>query len=204
MTGPALAQSTQPSALDKDGALAATTLSGKLWIVAVNTSASFPPPNPTPDATFTTNHAVFIGDGADPTNTKLSIHYTIGSFLASSHPVSTLVFSGLVNPVLGSAVTASTLLSNGVSDGGPTGTYETFIELTGSVRLVVGEDIVLTHDDGVSLKIDGSSVCCFTTGPTFPTAERSRFTGATGAHTIDLVYVETQGGPAELIFSPVP
>jgi hypothetical protein len=110
LTGPALAQSTQPSALDKDGALAATTLSGKLWIVAVNTSASFPPPNPKPDATFTTNHAVFIGDGPDPTNTKLGIHSTIGSFLASSHPVSNLVFSGLVNPVLGRAATASTLL----------------------------------------------------------------------------------------------
>jgi hypothetical protein len=195
---------TGASVLAVGSASAATILSGKLWIVAVGTPATFPPPSATPDATFVTNHVAFIGDGPDPTNTKLRIRYTISSYLASVQPVANLRFSGHVNPVIHRVVTSTTPLSDGVADGGPQGTYETFIELTGRVSLTNGEEVVVTHDDGVSLKVDGTEISGFTSGPTEPVSERFTLTGTTGLHTIDLVYVEEDGGPAELIFSPVP
>ncbi len=185
-------------------ALAASpTLSGKLWIVAAGANAGFPVPSATPDATFTTNHAVFIGEGAELGNVNIKFHYTIGPFLKSVAAVSRLTFSGQFNSVLNGVASAATVLSDGVG-GGNAGTYGTFIELKGQVPLFDGQVISISHDDGVALEIDGSTVSGFTSGSSFPRTENVTFTGTGGVHTIDLAYVEDAGGPALLVFSPVP
>ena len=60
---------------------------------------------------------------------------------------------------------------------------------------------MITHDDGVSLWIDGVRVPGFFDGGCTVALKAYIFTGLTGAHKIELIYVNACG-PGFLSFSP--
>jgi hypothetical protein len=129
---------------------------------------------------------------------------TVESFLASAHPdavppVSDLAFSGLYNSAVGAVVGADTPVVNGTA--GNCGTYGTYMTLGGTIQLTNGQDIYIAHDNGVRLLIDGVRVPGFSDGGDSVALEAYTFTGLTGAHTIELIYVNTCG-PGYLSFSP--
>ena len=70
--------------------------------------------------------------------------------------------------------TAGTLAS--LMDGGGVGTIVNFL---GSVSVTNGQQFTVTHDDGLSLIIDGNLVIS-APGPTSPTTGTYTYTGATG------------------------
>ena len=76
------------------------------------------------------------------------------------------------------------------------------MELTGKVMLTAHEFITITHDDGVSLMIDGELISGPGSGPTNPVGDGVVFAGKTGTHSFDLVYANSCGSGI-LSFSPV-
>jgi hypothetical protein len=179
------------------GTAAATTgsITGKVWVVSVDraANATFPAPGETPDATFTTNGIAYIG-------TQVGIHnnhcYTIARFVADcGTPGYGLTFSGLPNPHLGGAAANAKTAMSGRG-------YGVMIEFTGTAGFTSDKPIDILHDDGISLKIDGSVVPGFGSGVTGPQLDEIKFTGTTGSHAFDLLYANAEGGGAWLIFFP--
>jgi hypothetical protein len=175
---------------------------GKLWLVSNSgLEATFPVPTATPDATFTACHlslfmsAPFLGDSESQPN----IHNTVAGFLNSANKVRDLTFSGLFNDVVGAVVGPTTPVVNSTPNS--YGTYGAYIEFTGTVFLHHSESVVIAHDDGVSLMIDGVLLPGYITGQTGTVGQGETFTGTTGYHTIDLVYTNVQG-PGFLGFGP--
>jgi hypothetical protein len=137
------------------------TLRGKLWLVSnTNLNATRPMPKAAPDATFVTRHvsfemsAPYAGSGTSLNN----VNNTVESFLASAHPdaappVKDLAFSGLFNSFVGAVVDSNTPVVNSTS--GSDGTYGTYMIFEGRIELANGQSIVIAHDNGVSLWIDG-------------------------------------------------
>ncbi|MGA8572751.1 MAG: hypothetical protein ACLP7A_05490 [Desulfobaccales bacterium] len=76
-------------------------------------------------------------------------------------------------------------------------TTGTIIELTGVIAVTHGESFSITHDDGMSLYIDGIDVLS-SPGPTSATTTTGTYTGATGDYAFALVYCEVDGPPAVL------
>lgn len=176
--------------------------SGTLWIVSSSgLAATFPVPSATPDATFTTAHLSFFMNAPSPNDIPYApnLKNSVKGFLDSADGVADLTFSGLTNSVLDAVVGPATPVVN--SSSSSYGTYGVYIELTGQVNLIKDEYITVTHDDGVSLMIDGSLVSGLTSSNTPAIAEVVQFTGTTGLHTIDLVYVNSVG-LGLLSFSP--
>jgi hypothetical protein len=160
---------------------------GKLWVVNDSTalSAQFPAPTALPDVTFCggTN---YIGNNYNIGPHSGNHCWTMISFLGTcASAVTNLRFSHLPNPYLSNKpVTGSTSL-------GPGYTYGEMMELTGSINLTNGRPIMVCHDDGASLLIDGSPVpdLNLTSTGAFPTTcESATWTGTTGPHTYDLLY----------------
>ena len=170
--------------------------------------AKRPVPVAPPDVTFVTRHVSFAMTAPYPTGPAQiqinNVNNTVESFLASAHPdrvppVQDLAFSGLFNSVVGAVVDGNTPVVN--STAASNGTYGTYMTLEGTIPLTNGQEIAITHDDGVSLWIDGVKVSGFFDGGTTARAEWIIFTGLTGAHKIELIYANA-GGPGVLSFSP--
>ena len=179
----------------------ATTLNGKLWIVAWNYEAAIPPPSATPDATFTIHQAAFSGQGPNSINKAIKQNFTISTFLSSISPASQLVFSGQPNPVTGTVITAKTQLTDAIANL-TDGTYKTAIELTGTIRIANGQYLAVAHNGGVALYVDGVTLPGFNSSDS-PTMDYTQFSGGGGKHTLDLVYVAFWGAEI-LMFGPAP
>ena len=182
-------------------------LRGKLWLVS-NTSlnATRPVPVAAPDATFVTRHVSFDMTAAVPACTVCNnVNNTVESFLASAHPdrvppVRDLAFSGLYNSVVGAVVDGNTPVVN--STAGSNGTYGTYMRLEGTIQLTNGSIYIIAHDDGVSLWIDDVRIPGFSDGGGDTVALQAyTFTGLTGAHKIELIYVNALAA-GFLSFSP--
>jgi hypothetical protein len=205
---------------------------GRIWIVPLQTDV---PPIGTrhgyaatfnndvlstnPDVVFNASAIDFYSSGPGQPS------YTIGGFLSSLGAVPSVglgapTYSPLINPILKATVTANTLLYDETrSPGGTIPNYATYFEITGNIILGTGDlwydqtsTFVINHDDGVSLKLNGSLVpdCtggvttqCFTSahaaGPEWYT-----WTGAPGLVSFDLVYSEGWGGTAFLQLGVLP
>jgi hypothetical protein len=131
---------------------------------------------------------------------------SVEGLLSSAHPdavppVKDLAFSGLYNSAVGAVVDGNTPVVN--SSAGPPydGTYGVYIRFVGTIELANEQLITITHDDGVSLWIDGIKVPGFYDGLTPARAESVIFTGLTGLHKIELIYANSQC-PGMLSFSP--
>jgi hypothetical protein len=167
-------------------------LRGKLWLVSnAGLIAKRPVPEAAPDATFVTRHVSFemTAPGAGTTGLN-NVNNSVESFLASSHPdrvppVESLAFSGLFNSAVGAVVDGNTPVVN--STAGSSGTYGTYMKLEGTIQLTNGQVITITHDDGVSLWIDGVKVPGFSAGDTGARADTIVFTGLTGQHKVELI-----------------
>ena len=140
---------------------------GQLWLVSnTNLNATRPVPAAAPDATFVTRHVSFAVSAPCCGETGLSnANNTVEGFLASAHPwwvppVEDLVFSGLYNSVVGAVVDANTPVVN--STAASNGTYGTYMRLEGTIQLATGQNIVIAHDNGVALWIDGVRIPGFT------------------------------------------
>jgi hypothetical protein len=81
------------------------------------------------------------------------------------------------------------------------GTYGYYMRLEGTIQLANGQLIMISHDSGVSLWIDGVRIPGFNDRGNVAAMENYTFTGLTGAHRIELLYVN-QNGPGFLSFSP--
>jgi hypothetical protein len=155
------------------GVAHANTVSGQLWRVPEATAQNAIPanvPGTTPDVTFdVTTPFNFNATGA-----------TIGTWLASS---------SAFNIHENTAGTLGALMDNG--------TLGTLLNFTGLVSVFTGETFTVTHDDGLTLIIDGINLG-FNSGPTAPTTSTATYTGPTGNFAFQLVYDECCGGPAVL------
>lgn len=95
----------------------------------------------------------------------------------------------------------SWLGTGGVSYSGPDagGTLDnTAWEFSGKAFVTKGETFTITHDDGVSLYIDGMALSGFTSGPTGSATETGTWTGKSGVYSLQLVYGECCGAPGVL------
>jgi hypothetical protein len=77
------------------------------------------------------------------------------------------------------------------------GTFGTLVRFTGFVTVTNGEQFSVTHDDGLTLIIDGTNLG-FSSGPTAPVTSVATYTGPSGTFGFELVYDECCGGPAVL------
>ena len=152
---------------------AANTISGNLWHVPEATSQNAVPANVpgTPaDVAFDVNSPFNFNADSD----------TVGNWLASSS-----AFNIAEN-------TPGTLAS--LMDGGGQGTL---VEFTGFVTVANGQTFTVTHDDGLTLIINGINLG-FSPGPTAAVTDTVTYTGASGNFPFQLVYGECCGGPAVL------
>jgi hypothetical protein len=79
----------------------------------------------------------------------------------------------------------------------------TLVNLTGMISVTTGQIFTVTHDDGLTLTINGLSVVS-APGPTAPVPTTGIYTGASGTFNFQLVYTECCGGPAVLELQAVP
>ncbi len=190
------------------GATQAQDLRGKLWLVPnAGLNATRPVPQAAPDVTFVTRHVSF--DMSAPHDTTPGINNvdnTVEGFLASAHPdavppVRDLAFSEQYNSAVGMAVDGTTPVQNSTATSASCGTYGTYMTLEGTIQLTNGQYIYIAHDEGVSLWIDGVRIPHFTDRGFSVALEAYIFPGPTGAHRIELIYVNACG-PGFLSFSP--
>jgi hypothetical protein len=182
-------------------------LRGKLWLVSnTNLNATRPVPAAAPDATFVTRHVSFAMSAPFTGSTGLNnVNNSVEGFLSSLHPwwvppVEDLAFSGLYNSAVGAVVDANTQVVNSTTSS--CGTYGTYMTLEGTIQLTNGQNVVIAHDNGASLWIDGVRAPGFSWRVGTVGFEAYVFTGLTGAHRIELIY-ENDCGPGMLSFSPM-
>ena len=187
-------------------AQAEEALRGQLWLVSnANLNATRPVPQAAPDATFLTQHVSFAMSAPCCGVTVINnVNNTVEGLLASAHPDSVppvidLAFSGLYNSVVGAVVDANTPVVNSTTTS--YGTYGYYMRLAGTIQLTNGQVIVIAHDCGVSLWIDDVRVPGLTDGCDSGLIQGTHFTGLTGAHKIELLYIN-RNGPGFLSFSP--
>jgi hypothetical protein len=155
------------------GVAQANVISGDLWhIPEVNAQDAVPPnvPSTMPDVTFSV---------VSPLN-----------FNANTPTVAQWLASGSALDIVEN--TPGTLASP--MDDGTTGTI---VEFTGIVSIHNGDQVTVTHDDGLTLNIAGSDVI-FAPGPTSAVQTTVTYTGPTGVEPFVLVYAECCGGAADL------
>jgi hypothetical protein len=155
----------------------ADLLSGSAWLNVNGWFAAKPLPGGTPTATFTTNSVNF--------NTPSP--FTLGALL-------TAIGANVITDTNSSGILST---GNCVNSGSCPGAL---LDFTGNANLVNGTIYNITHDDGVSLYLDGSAVAVpgFTATPVSQTTEHFTFGGTTGVHSFELVYTEVNGAPAVL------
>jgi hypothetical protein len=152
----------------------------------------------TPIATFTVPSSACTGTFTtlcfnDQSEANPNANGTLGVFLGTG---------GATNITYENGGTSSTALSNGA---GATSTSPlpsgVLFDLTGTTMLTNGTTYSITHDDGMTLYIDGNS---FLSEPAPTSAEpplgvtSGAWTGTTGTHSFELVYGECCGLPAVL------
>jgi hypothetical protein len=158
------------------GAAQANIISGSLWhvpeaVVNSPTGATVGNvPGTTPDVTFDVN---------SPFNFNATLA-TVSAWLASS---------GAFNIVENTGGTLASLM-----DGGGVGTI---LDFNGFVTVTNGQTFTVTHDDGLTLIINGIDLG-FNPGPTAPSISTNTYTGPSGNFPFRLVYSECCGGPAVL------
>jgi hypothetical protein len=159
-------------------------ISGTVWqnqAPFVNLTTPLAPPVGSPAATFTVN-------GIDFNSSNTASGYTVGGFLTSGG-------NTVSNTSAGFAGIAGNTLNN------------TIYEFTGTTFLAAGSYSV-THDDGVYLFLNGSSVNALPSDSGFPTAaDTESFTIATsGNYSFMFEYTEINGAPGvlEAPFASVP
>jgi hypothetical protein len=163
-------------ALVYGGIAKANTISGSLWHVpeaVVNSATGATPgnvPGTTADVTFNVN---------SPFNFNAT-NATVGTWLASSSAF------GIVENTAG---TLASLMDNA--------TQGTILNFTGLVTVTNGQTFTVTHDDGLTLIINGINLG-FNPGPSSPATSTETYTGATGTFAFQLVYSECCQGPAVL------
>lgn len=102
-----------------------------------------------------------------------------------------LLSEGSVGSIVGSAADKAAAMDNG--------TTATLMEISGIVHVTAGQTWTFTHDDGVSLYVNGVLQSNLNPGPTPASTETTTgWGGATGNYLIQLVYGENSGSPAEL------
>jgi hypothetical protein len=151
----------------------ANTVSGQLWIVseaAANNAIPANIPGTAPDVTFDVN---------SPFNFNAP-YANRADWLASGS-----AFNITEN-------TAGTLA--GAMDDYNTGTL---IEFTGFVTVYNGQTFTVTHDDGLTLIINGINLN-FNPGPTAPITDTLTYNGVSGTFPFQLVYGECCSGAAVL------
>jgi hypothetical protein len=180
------------------------TFRGQLWLVSnTNLNATRPVPQAAPNATFLTRHVSFEMTATAGCTVCNNVNNSVESFLASAHPdsvppVKDLAFSGLYNSAVGAVVDSDTPVVN--STAGNCGTYGTYMTFEGRIQLTNGQQVAIAHDNGVSLWIDGVRIPGFSDGANSVALEWYNFTGLTGVHRIELIYVNTCG-PGYLSFT---
>ncbi len=155
------------------GIVQANTISGNLWHVPEAISQNAIPanvPGTTPDVTFDVN-SPFNFNATDA---------TVSAWLASSS-----AFNIVEN-------TSGTLAS--LMDDLSTGTLLNF---TGFVTVTNGQTFTVSHDDGLTLIINGVDLG-LPPGPTSPVTTTETYTGSTGTFPFQLVYGECCRGEAVL------
>ena len=144
---------------------------GQLWHVPEATSQNAIPANvplTTPDVEFDVN-SPFSFSGTS---------VTVAAWLASSAAFN------IVENTLGTPASPMDNFTEG-----------TLLEFSGMVSVVNGQTITVTHDDGLTLIIDGITVMNHP-GPTWPgTTHTATYTGPTGNFAFEVVYGECCGGP---------
>jgi hypothetical protein len=163
--------------LSAGSAQAGPIISGNLWHVPEAVTFSAIPANvpvTTPDVTFDVNSPMnFFGSGV-----------TVGTWLSNG---------SAFNIVENTAGTLASLMDNGV--------VGTMVSFVGFVSVTNGQTFTVTHDDGLTLIINGVDLG-FNPGPTAPV------TSTNGTFPFQLVYAECCGGPAvlqvDLPFSTTP
>jgi hypothetical protein len=154
----------------------ANTVLGSIWenqtAAAMDATPANVPLTPA-DVTFSVTTPLAFTSQIPPLNAP----YTIGGFLGSG---------------------GATILT-GASHAGDT-LNETIFNFVGSVTVTNGMVFTVTHDDGLTLVINGTTVID-EPGPTSPTTDMHTYTGPTGTFAFQLVYGETLGPPAELQIS---
>lgn len=148
-------------------------ISGSLWRVPEAVSQNAIPANVPlvgPDVVFDVN---------SPLNFNAT-SATIGAWLATG---------GAFNIVENTAGTLAALMDNF--------TLGTMLEFTGFVTVTNGQNVSVTHDDGLTLIIGGVDLG-FSPAPTAPVVTNRTYTGASGNQPFQLVYAECCGGPAVL------
>ena len=154
----------------------ASGITGQIWVVPEATANNAIPgniPGTPADATFN------VANGPIDFSASLGSGYTIGDFVANGGGTCTDVTAG-------TCASAMDNFTNG-----------TLIELTGMVSVTTGETFTVTHDDGLTLIIDGINLG-FNPGPTAPTTTTLTWTGPSGNFSFQLVYGECCGSPAVL------
>jgi hypothetical protein len=155
------------------GANAVNVVNGKLWHVPEATSQDAIPanvPGTTPDVTFS------VDSPFNFSGTSVSVGTWLGS-------------SGAFGIAENTAGTLASLMDNG--------NVGTLVSFAGQVTVTNGEMFTVTHDDGLTLIIDGLNLG-FSPGPTSPTTTTATYTGPSGTFAFQLVYGECCGGPAVL------
>ncbi len=127
-----------------------------------------------PDVTFTLPSSINL-------NSNIALDFTLGSFLAT----------GGANNIVVNTVGS---LARDLNDNA---TYSTIFEFTGNVFLTTGETVTVSHDDGVTLTVDGA-VAPFYSGPTSQDTESATWVGGTGVFPTELIYAECCSAPAVL------
>jgi hypothetical protein len=151
----------------------ADTISGQLWHVPEATTLNAIPanvPGTTPDVTFDVLSPMnFFGTGV-----------SVGTWLGNG---------SAFNIAENTAGTLASLMDNG--------TVGTMLRFSGFVTVANGQTFTVTHDDGLTLIINGINLG-LNPGPTAPITSTATYTGPSGTFAFDLVYAECCGGPAVL------
>ena len=149
----------------------ANTVAGSIWENQAGPSANATPGNVPGSAP---NVTFTVNSPFTFTSGPL---YTIGEFLSS----------GGASVVTGAGELGHTL-------------FDTLFNFTGQVSVTHGQTFTVTHDDGLTLVIDGNTVINAPL-PHSPITEDFTYNGPTGTFNFQLVYGECCGAPAELQIS---
>jgi hypothetical protein len=186
-------------------------ITGTVWQVPGNeNNAPTSAPSGILEGTFTAQDINFFAAGPE-INPDLT--QTLRAFLnyEAGNLVSTTISGTYLDAIMSgsSANPSSQSDDNACYNHGATSDpscYSTVIEVTGTGEFVNGASYSVTHDDGVTLSISGSSDV-FAGAAAVPTSqETSPFTysgGAVGPQSFDLWYMATNGNP-EVLQSSIP
>lgn len=159
----------------------ANVIDGSLWAttdVAAQNATPSQVPGTTPDVTFS------LTDPSSLTFTSAA-GYTVADFLAT----------GGAQILTGTATALSRVLD--------VGNIGTIMTLTGTLTVAAGELFTLTHDDGITLLVNGQTVIS-APGPANSEVSTGTYDGSGGEVPFELVYGECCGPPAVLTGSLVP